>query len=87
MIEIRKRPKEMTLEELIIRETEMLEKNKQTTNSHIEKLTVRHTYAVGDEKIRLQSLIELHQNHLSNLESTDPVVIATEKFQKLNSGN
>jgi hypothetical protein len=86
MAETIKRPKEMTLEELIAKETEMLEKNKQTTNSHIEKLTARHADAEGDEKSRLQSLIELHQNHLSILQSTDPVVSATEKFEKLNSG-
>lgn len=80
-----KRPKEMTLEELIEKEAQNLEKSKQTTQSHIQKLTERMVGASEEETKRLQSLVDLHVSHLSVLNDTDPAVAATEKFEKFQS--
>lgn len=78
-----KRRKEVTLESLIEKETELLAKRKETTNSHIQKLQQRLQNASGAEQSRIQSLIDLHINHKSELDSLNPSTIASERFGKL----
>lgn len=80
-----KRKREVTLESLIEKETQLLAKRKETTNSHIQRLQERLQNTSGDEQQRIQSLINLHTNHKSELDSLDPVTIANEKFKKLNN--
>lgn len=80
-----KRKREITLESLIEKETQLLTKRKETTNSHIQRLQERLQNAIGDEQQRIQSLINLHTNHKSGLDSLNPVTIANERFEKLTS--
>ena len=60
-----------------------MEKKKETTNSHIQKLQERLQSSTGDEQQRIQSLIDLHTNHKSELDSLNPTTIANEKFEKI----
>lgn len=75
--------KELTLEELIAKQ----EKNKahriDKNAENIAKITERAAAAQGAEKARLLSLLEAHKAHKIEIEASDAVAIATEKFNKL----
>jgi hypothetical protein len=74
---------EMTLEEMITMEQEFLVNKKSSADANIAKLTQRASDATGDEKTRLESLVELHVNYRQELDSYDAVAKATERFNNL----
>jgi len=75
--------KEFTLEELIAKQQEAKAKKIANNAENIAKITARAAAAQGAEKARLVSLLKLHQDHKVEVESSDPVAIATERFNKL----
>jgi hypothetical protein len=80
--------KELTLEELIVRQKEGHEKNKELAASNVLKIAERAAIATGTEKTRLEALVVLHENYHSNLLAvTEEQLIASanEKFLKLNN--
>jgi hypothetical protein len=76
--------KEITLEELIAKQEESKAKKIAMNAENIAKITERAASAASNaEKARLVSLLKLHQDHKVEVESSDPVAIATERFNKL----
>ena len=75
--------KEFTLEELIAKQQEAKVKKIANNAENIAKIEGRIAVAQGAEKARLVSLLKLHQDHKVEVESSDPVAIATERFNKL----
>lgn len=77
--------KEKTLEEFITLEIKRVEREKERNLNNIQRLQERLSNANGDEKVRIEELINLQLNHKSILESitTESIeVIAQEKFEK-----
>ena len=79
--------KEKTLEDLIKTEKKSLENKKKIADLHIAKLEDRLNLALESEHERLVKLIDLHKDHKKTLEETNPQVVATEKFNSLNSSS
>ena len=77
--------KEFTLEELIAKQQEAKAKKIANNAENIAKIEGRIAVARGAEKARLVNLLKVHQNHKVEVESSDPVAIATERFNKLKS--
>jgi hypothetical protein len=75
--------KEFTLEELITKQQEAKVSRLVKNAENIAKITQRADAAQGAEKVRLSALLELHKGHTSEVEATDIVAIATERFNKL----
>ena len=73
----------MTLEEMITMEQEFLVNKISSADANITKLTQRASDATGDEKTRLESLVQLHVNYRQELDSYDAVAKATERFNNL----
>ena len=74
--------KEFTLEELIVKQQESKADRLAKNAENIVKITERTAVAEGAEKTRLEGLLQIHNNHKVILEAIDPVVIATERFNK-----
>lgn len=73
----------LTLQEFITKETERKSTQLTTTTGFIEKLTERKDAATDvTEQNRLQGLIDLHTNFLSEVNGWDVTVMATERFNK-----
>lgn len=64
--------KEKTLEELVAREEQSLEKRKASNLANIQKLEARAVAASGEERERLLALVNLHKNHKKELEKVNP---------------
>ena len=80
--------KEITLEELIVKEKEGHEKRKELAGNNVLKIMERAASATGQEKERLEALIVLHKNNHSNLLAvTEEQLIASanERFSKRNN--
>ena len=76
-------PKEITLEELIVKQQEAKAEKLSRNAENIAKLQQRVISASGAEKARLEDLVKLHQSQTAEIEASDPVAIATERFNKL----
>lgn len=76
--------KEFTLEELIAKQEESKARKIAMNAENIAKITERAAAASGAEKARLVSLVKLHEDHKIKIEAMDSVVIATERFNKIN---
>jgi regulator of extracellular matrix RemA (YlzA/DUF370 family) len=74
--------KEFTLEELIVKQQENKANRLAQNAENIVKITERASAAEGAEKARLEGLLQIHNNHKVILEAIDPLVVATERFNK-----
>jgi hypothetical protein len=77
--------KEITLEELIVKEKEGHEKRKELAGNNVLKIMERAAEATGEEKARLDALVELHKNNHSNLLAVTEeqlIASATEFYNK-----
>ena len=80
--------KEITLEELIVKEKEGHEKRKELAGNNVLKIMERAAAATGSEKARLEALVVLHKNNHSNLLAVTEeqlVASANERFSKRNN--
>lgn len=75
--------KDLTLEELIAKQQENKAKKLAQNAENIAKISARAAAASGAEKARLEALLVVHQAHKAEVEASDPVAIATERFNKL----
>jgi F0F1-type ATP synthase alpha subunit len=75
--------KEITLEELIAKQQEHKAKQAAMNAENIAKIIERAAAASGAEKVRLENLVKLHENHKLVVEAIDPVAVATERFNKI----
>jgi hypothetical protein len=75
--------KEFTLQELIVKQQETKASKLANNAENISKIQQRANDATGTEKVRLISLLKLHQDYASELEAIDPIAVATERFNKL----
>jgi hypothetical protein len=77
--------KEITLEELIVKEKEGHEKRKELALSNVQKIEQRAAEATGEEKARLEALVVLHKEHQAQLKKVTKKQLeasAKEKFEK-----
>jgi hypothetical protein len=74
--------KEFTLEELIAKQEENKAARLARNAENIVKITERAAAAQDAEKARLESLLQIHNDHKAILEAIDPSVVATERFNK-----
>jgi HEAT repeat protein len=77
--------KELTLEELIVKEKEGHEKRKEFAANNVQKIEQRAAEATGDEKTRLEALAVLHKKHQAQLKKVTKKQLETsvkEKFEK-----
>jgi hypothetical protein len=78
--------KVVTLEELIISTQKIIDIKKSNTLGNIERLTNRKLLETNTDEIeRLQSLINLQESELININKTDVNKIAQEKLDKKNT--
>jgi hypothetical protein len=85
MYNIMENRKEITLEELIVKEKEGHEKRKELAGDNVLKIMERAASATGKEKVRLEALVVLHKNnHGKLLAVTEEQLIAsaTESYNK-----
>ena len=75
--------KDLTLEELIAKQQENKAKKLAQNAENIAKISGRAAAAQGAEKARLEALLGVHEAHKAGVEASDPVAIATERFNKL----
>lgn len=79
--------KDLTLEEVLKKEQDLLNKNKESNEANIAKMEGRLAEAkkLGDqaEIARLQGLVDLHKEHKKTLAAIDVNKNAQEKFEKL----
>lgn len=77
--------KEKTLEETIASVQRHIDITKQRNLDNIQKITERIVNATGEEKIRLETLLELHNIYKAELQLRNAVTEGTERFEQLNS--
>ena len=76
---------EKTLEETIASAQSSIDVTKERNLDNIQKITERIVMATGDEKIRLEGLLELHNTYKVELQSRDAISEGTERFNQLKS--
>ena len=79
--------KELTLEELVLKEKEGHDKRKELAASNVQKIEQRAAQATGEEKTRLEALVVFHKEHEANLKKVTKKQLeasAKEKFEKQN---
>ena len=73
---------ERTFEDFVQLETTHKERSIARTNGHIARLTERLASATGSRAIRLTALLQLHTDHLAEIQQSDVSVLAATRLDE-----
>lgn len=73
---------EKTLDETIKDAQDLINLSKERNLNNIQKIEARAIAASGEEKTRLEGLLQLHMNHKIELEGKDAIVEGTKRFNE-----
>ncbi|MEI6060660.1 MAG: hypothetical protein WCR72_08115 [Bacteroidota bacterium] len=73
---------ERTFEDFVQSETEYKAKCIARTNGNIARLTARLATATGSKSTRITALLQLHTDHLAEIQQSDVSVLAATRLEK-----